>query len=92
MDNRSKLDIEAIRKRQLPDGRVPYRRESPPTLEADLKALIEEIEMLRDKTEQFEDDFRKVMSERCAPDERHCSCVPHLRKALNEATCASGKN
>lgn len=91
MDNRSKLDIEAIRKRQLPNGRVPYRRESPPTLEADLKALLEEIEILRERNEQFEEDFRKVVSEKCAPDEKHCSCVPHLRRALKEATSVSGE-
>lgn len=91
MDNRSKLDIDAIRRRQLPGGQVPYRRESPPTLEADLKALLEEIEMLRDRVDQFEDDFKKVVSEKCAPDERHCSCVPHLRKALKEVTNVSDK-
>lgn len=91
MRKSSSLDIDAIRKRQLPDGRVPFRRESPPTLEADLKALIEEIEMLRERNDQFEEDFRKVVSEKCAPDEKHCSCVPHLRKALKEATSVSGK-
>ncbi len=92
MNKRTSLDIDAIRKRQLPDGRVPFRRESPPNLEADLKALFEEIEMLRERNKQFEEDFRKVVSEKCAPDERHCSCVPHLRKALKEATSVSGKN
>lgn len=91
MNKRTSLDIDAIRKRQLPDGRVPFRRESPPTLEADLKALLEEIEMLRERNKQFEEDFRKVVSEKCDPDERHCSCVPHLRRALKEATNVSGE-
>ncbi len=27
----------------------------------------------------FEDDHRAVMSEQCAPDEKHCTCVPPLR-------------
>jgi hypothetical protein len=31
------------------------------------------------KVEDFEDDYKKVMQEECAPDEKHCSCVPHLR-------------
>jgi len=88
---RTSLDIDAIRKRQLPNGRVPYRRESPPTLEADLKALLEEIEVLRERNEQLEEDFKKVVSENCAPDEKHCSCVPHLRRALKEATNVSGE-
>jgi len=91
VNKRTSLDIDAIRKRQLPNGRVPYRRESPPTLEADLKALIEEIEVLRERNEQLEEDFKKVVSEKCAPDEKHCSCVPHLRRALKEATSVSGE-
>jgi len=42
-------------------------------------ALVAEVERLRERIADFEDDFRKVTSETCAPDERHCSCVPHLR-------------
>jgi hypothetical protein len=91
MEKRAGLDIDAIRRRQLPGGSVPYRRESPPTLEADLKALLEEIETLRERIADFEDDYRKVTSEKCAPDELHCSCVPHLRRALREANNVSGK-
>lgn len=42
--------------------------------------LVERAERAQD----FEDDYRKVMSDQCAPDERHCSCVPHLRKRIAE--------
>lgn len=42
--------------------------------------LVERAEHAQD----FEDDYRKVMSDQCAPDERHCSCVPHLRKRIAE--------
>lgn len=34
------------------------------------------------RCEDFANDARKVLSERCAPDERHCSCVPHLRAEI----------
>ena len=42
--------------------------------------LVERAEHAQD----FEDDYRKVMSDQCAPDERHCSCVPHLRARIAE--------
>ncbi len=45
-----------------------------------ISAMVSEIETLREKISDFEDDFRKVVSDNCAPDEKHCSCVPHLRQ------------
>ena len=38
------------------------------------------------RCEDFANDARKVLSERCAPDERHCSCVPHLRAEIERLT------
>lgn len=35
-----------------------------------------------ERCEDFAADARKVLSKRCAPDERHCSCVPHLRAEI----------
>lgn len=46
------------------------------------KAALEDA---RTRLTDFEDDFRRTLSEDCAPDERHCSCVPHLRQALRDA-------
>ena len=43
-------------------------------LSAGLKAL-EEVEDWREGT-------RRVMAEECAPDEKHCTCVPTLRKEI----------
>lgn len=37
-------------------------------------ALLDAVERLRD----YEDDARRVQNEDCVPDEKHCSCVPHL--------------
>ena len=50
----------------------------------DVKALVAEVERLRDDIDAFYDDFRRVTSETCAPDELHCSCVPHLRAQVAE--------
>lgn len=36
-----------------------------------------------ERCEDFAADARKVLSQRCAPDERHCSCVPHLRAEID---------
>lgn len=33
--------------------------------------------------------YRKVIAGECAPDERHCSCVPHLRQRIAEMEAAS---
>jgi hypothetical protein len=33
----------------------------------------------------YKADHRAVVDGQCAGDERHCSCVPHLRRALDEA-------
>jgi len=46
--------------------------------------LIAEVERLRERDDNFCDDFRRVTSEACAPDELHCSCVPHLRAQVAE--------
>ena len=34
--------------------------------------------------EDYKTDHLAVVRGQCAGDERHCSCVPHLRNALNE--------
>ena len=47
--------------------------------------LRAEVERLREDVATFSDDFRRVTSETCAPDELHCSCVPHLRAAVEAA-------
>lgn len=49
---------------------------------ADMVLMVKEIDRLRDLLSDYEDDFKSVMSEKCAPDEQHCTCVPHLRAAL----------
>ena len=48
----------------------------------------DECEEQRQRLADFEDDFCRVLADQCAPDEMHCSCVPHLRRALAEAVPA----
>jgi predicted RNase H-like nuclease (RuvC/YqgF family) len=51
----------------------------------EILALRAELAAAKEKIADYEDyadDFRRVVSEECAPDEKHCSCVPHLRRQL----------
>lgn len=47
-------------------------------------AFLAEKVALEERVEQYEEDFRKVLADDCAPDEKHCSCVPHLRARIAE--------
>lgn len=46
--------------------------------------LLAEVQDLRDRVLDHEDDIRAVLSEACAPDEKHCACVPALRGRIAE--------
>lgn len=46
--------------------------------------LAAEVERLDARLADIEEDARRVLADSCAPDERHCSCVPHLRARLAE--------
>jgi len=61
------------------------------TGQIDVGAILAERNALRAKLEAAEeriadDDgaYRSVMAERCAGDELHCTCVPHLRQGIAE--------
>jgi hypothetical protein len=44
-----------------------------------------ELATMHEKAERFaeiEDYYKRVVSEQCAPDELHCTCVPALRAEL----------
>jgi len=82
--NNMSLDLDAIKARVLrPEHGGLARPDICLVGGADIAALIAEVERLRERIADFEDDFRKVTSETCAPDERHCSCVPHLRAEVS---------
>lgn len=51
------------------------------------RALEDERErslLLEERIQDFEEDYRNTLSGKCAPDEKHCSCVPHLRRRIAE--------
>ena len=47
-----------------------------------LRALAADNERLRERLDDYRDDYIAVMNENCAGDEKHCSCVPVLRTEL----------
>lgn len=56
---------------------------------ADVPALLARIEALEYQITDRDDSFRRVIAEQCAPDERHCSCVPALRARIAELEAAA---
>ncbi len=60
-------------------------------LRADVEELGGEYERgleytldLETQLSDLTDDFHRVMDEDCSTDEKHCSCVPHLRRRIAE--------
>lgn len=51
---------------------------------ASWEKLKEQNNDLRFKLNDWQDASAKVMSEQCPPDERHCTCVPFLRREIAE--------
>lgn len=48
---------------------------------ADVSWLIDEVDALRVQLAERDEYYRMVINEACqAPDEKHCTCVPALRK------------
>jgi hypothetical protein len=54
------------------------------------KLILAERELvsLRAELKEYRDDYHRVMSEECASDETHCTCVPALRKRVAELEAA----
>ena len=49
----------------------------------DVSWLIDEVEALRCQLAERDEYYRMVINEACqAPDEKHCTCVPALRKEI----------
>jgi regulator of replication initiation timing len=54
---------------------------------ASVELPMDQMWPLLDAAERWldiQDDIKTVMDEKCASDERHCACVPHLRKQITE--------
>jgi len=61
-------------------GEVERLREALADASETRRALADALAWIED----YKADHRAVVEGQCAPDERHCSCVPHLRRALAE--------
>lgn len=59
-------------------------RDAQGETEADLATVIAERDSLRAELDDYKRDHAQVMAERCASDEKHCSCVPHLRAEVEK--------
>jgi len=51
-------------------------------LAADLLDARDEIERLKAQLDEILGTHNRIVSEQCAPDEKHCTCVPALRATL----------
>ncbi len=49
-----------------------------------VRALVAHCRELQAWQDDVNETHRQVMAEECAPDEVHCTCVPHLRKGIAE--------
>lgn len=50
----------------------------------DIKELKAKIAELEEQLKDRDEAYRKVMEEKCPPDEKHCTCVPFLRERIAE--------
>lgn len=50
---------------------------TPPSTNQRLSELMQRME-------DYEREFRQVLNEDCAKDEKHCTCVPHLRRRIKD--------
>ncbi len=49
-----------------------------------VKELCSKVAQLEAELEDWRAASEKVLNEECAPDEKHCTCVPFLRKRIDE--------
>lgn len=47
-----------------------------------LEAERAKVSDLQEWLDDYENEARRIMNEECAPDERHCSCVPALKAEM----------
>ncbi len=54
------------------------------TLAAALAEANGRITQMHAQMIDYFDDYYRVVDDECAPDEKHCTCVPHLRRRIAE--------
>ena len=63
-------------------ARIDWRQHVVEAYRYDLARVTAERDALQARLDDYYDDHRAVVDGQCAPDERHCSCVPHLRREV----------
>lgn len=53
-------------------------------LNVNIASLESELAQAKERIADYEDDRRAILSEQCASDEKHCACVPDLRRRIAE--------
>lgn len=66
-------------KRQI--GKVPYLTANS-AANTDQEAWKEQAERAQARLDEYEETARRILAEDCAPDEKHCTCVPALRAEI----------
>lgn len=61
------------------DNQVGFERTAAENL-----LLTQRIADIESERAAYNETYARVMLEQCAPDERHCACVPHLRERIAE--------
>lgn len=74
------IGLEGAVHRLTEELRVARLDASTTSLQAD--GYRRERDALQARLDDYYDDHRAVVAGQCAPDERHCSCVPHLRREV----------
>jgi len=64
--------------RKIESGSVDFKGIAKPFLDAERA----EVERLEAELADWRETQRSVMAEKCPTDERHCTCVPMLRKEI----------
>jgi len=78
------LDRLAEAEKQRADAQAFYEGQSDKTasLQESLAEAERECDELRAKLADWQETYARIVAERCAPDEHHCTCVPALRAEI----------
>ncbi len=86
------LHAQAVAERDAAVARAETSDAAARALGDDFTRVLRECRELKAERDEarawiadYKADHRAVVEGQCAGDERHCSCVPHLRRELDEA-------
>jgi uncharacterized protein YhaN len=83
ISNQQLLQAAKLRAESSPDA-LESERAMNAILTAELEHLKAERDALKATLDDYMDDYKAVVNEQCAKNEKHCTCVPHLRQRIKE--------